>query len=408
MKVEYKKMKEINDRRMDRLQVLEYAIIEIKDSIGLAKLGRVNMPIEDIREDVKKEVKEIMKKEKRKNILVIYNVKECMEGSTKEKQRKDKDRCERLFKDNIGVTVVEVMETIRLAGNTEEDKSRDKIIKQECKRIIRNLNKEEALIILGDFNGHVGFLGYQNLDKNREMILDWVNDHGLVLLNGDLRCKGIYTCEKLQQKGIIDYVLVNEQIYKNFREINIDDEKLNFDISYHNLITIELEFMRDQNENFNKGRWEEIKYFGTDENSLREYTTRVKEILRDRQIDRIEGKDLIIKEATEEKLARVYRREVLKEEKVHEQPWMNDEIRKSIKERKDLNRKKRNESNIEVKRVLQEIYDQKKRYLTQPVAQTFPNYRFWIRGGMGVWGAAYIFGGGVNNSNTKKYIPMKF
>ncbi|XP_068240801.1 golgin subfamily A member 6-like protein 22 [Palaemon carinicauda] len=95
-----------------------------------------------------------------------------------ETQRKDKDRCERLFKDNIGVTGVEVIETIRLAGNTEEDRSKDKNIKQECERIIRNLNEEEALMILGDFNGHVGFLGYQNLDRNEEMILDWMNDHG--------------------------------------------------------------------------------------------------------------------------------------------------------------------------------------------------------------------------------------
>ena len=70
------------------------------------------------------------------------------------------------------------------AGNKKEDKERNKQIKQKCENILENIN-EDPLIILGDFNGHVGFLGHQRLDTEGETILKWVNEYGLIIINGD-------------------------------------------------------------------------------------------------------------------------------------------------------------------------------------------------------------------------------
>ena len=55
------------------------------------------------------------------------------------------------------------------AGNKTEDKERNKQIKQKCENILENITDEPA-IILGDFNGHIGFLGHKKLDIQGEIV----------------------------------------------------------------------------------------------------------------------------------------------------------------------------------------------------------------------------------------------
>ena len=43
------------------------------------------------------------------------------------------------------------------AGNSEEDKQRDGLIRKECEKLIQNCTDSEKLIVFGDFNGHIGF-----------------------------------------------------------------------------------------------------------------------------------------------------------------------------------------------------------------------------------------------------------
>ena len=76
------------------------------------------------------------------------------------------------------------------AGNSQDDRCRDNTLRQDCENIMGNL-KDEAFIVLGDFNGHIGFLGYQALDKKGEMIIEWMNNYGLTLLNAVDECEGL-------------------------------------------------------------------------------------------------------------------------------------------------------------------------------------------------------------------------
>ena len=49
--------------------------------------------------------------------------------------------------------------------------------------------EDEALAIIGDFNGHIGILGEQSLDKNGQVLLEWMNNYSLILLNCDDECR---------------------------------------------------------------------------------------------------------------------------------------------------------------------------------------------------------------------------
>ena len=50
------------------------------------------------------------------------------------------------------------------------DKTRNKDIRQKTESIIKK-EQENPLLILGDFNGHIGFIGSQQCDENGKMVL---------------------------------------------------------------------------------------------------------------------------------------------------------------------------------------------------------------------------------------------
>ena len=57
---------------------------------------------------------------------------------------------------------------------------RNIIIKRNIEQIIEG-NQDMPITLLGDFNGHIGYIGEQKLDKNRNLVLDIVEKFGLVL-----------------------------------------------------------------------------------------------------------------------------------------------------------------------------------------------------------------------------------
>ena len=255
------------------------------------------------------------------------------------------------------------------AGNSEEDKERDKLLRIECEKLIRNDVDSEGLIVLGDFNGHVGFLGQQKVDRNGEMIIDWMNDFNLILLNGDDRCIGLYTWNRQNLKSAIDFVLMNENAYKSFKKMKIDEEKEIMDISDHNLITIGLETTVSNRGSYRKGTWEEIPYFSRKKEDLNLFVNEMENKLQAKKINRIEDMNKMMDETRQDKLKRKYKRKIGQESKVKEPPWINEDIRIGIKERKELNRRKRKEKNENAQIELEERYLQKKREVQSMVKE---------------------------------------
>ena len=67
------------------------------------------------------------------------------------------------------------------------------------RQIINNLkniageNKDKKLMILGDFNAHIGILGEQEINKNGEEVMKLMEEAGLIMLNMDDECTGEIT-----------------------------------------------------------------------------------------------------------------------------------------------------------------------------------------------------------------------
>ena len=59
-------------------------------------------------------------------------------------------------------------------------------------------------------------------------------------LNCDVRCRGVYTRSERNERSVIDYIMVNEYMYRYFKLMEIDGEKVLYDLSDHVFVFIEL------------------------------------------------------------------------------------------------------------------------------------------------------------------------
>ena len=225
------------------------------------------------------------------------------------------------------------------------DKERNKSLRREIEEAIEK-NSEENLMILGDFNGHVGFKGKQAVNINGNMILDWLEIYNLVMLNDDFRCKGEITWKRNEHESVIDFVLVTQKLYKEYKEMEIDEEKQYFDLSDHNLIEVTLERKDKITKTAEKERWETHEYYKTDKDSLEKYRKEVEKNLKYKQDISIEGLNAVLRDTANKILKRKYKKKIKGEgeDRREEQPWITEDIRQSIKLRKEYNRAKRNAS----------------------------------------------------------------
>lgn len=243
--------------------------------------------------------------------------------------------------------------------NQPQDIERNKKIQSELENKIEN-TEDRALMILGDFNGHTNFLGEQREDRNGKFVTNLVNSTNMVMLNCDDRCKGVYTWGRRGQRSAIDFVLANDKMYQYVCEMDIDENQEKFDLSDHNLITIQLMF--DVHINVSKARVEDQYYFRVDKESLMLFAEELKRRIDGKNIKNIEEFNMMMKSVANSKLKTRYRRRVFNaQEKIKEKPWVTGQVREAIKQRKDLNRKKRNASSEEEKQRLHEEYQKQKK-----------------------------------------------
>lgn len=258
-----------------------------------------------------------------------------------------------------GMLEVRIIVVYFLVQNSSEDKEKNKKMKKEIERKIESI-REEALIILGDFNGHTGIIGHQSVNINGKIVLDFVTEQGLIMLNADEKCTGIYTWSQRELKSAIDFVLVNEKFYDHYVNMYIDEKKDIFDLSDHNLITTNFTVQCDKPK-FNKNRWVENTYYRTDENSLNKFCKGMEESIRTNKIDNMEEFDCAMRETAETELKKTLRRKVGgKKDEIKEPPWITQEIRDAIKDRRRINRMRRNCNNPEEKERLGKQYIKQK------------------------------------------------
>ena len=220
------------------------------------------------------------------------------------------------------------------------------------------IDATDRYIILGDFNGHVGFLGTQPINKNGELLMELAEDNNLTILNGHVDCNGITTWEQNEKKSTIDYILVDQQMPKMFHSMNVDEEKEVFDLSDHNLLAAYFNMKTPLGREFTKNKFREITYLKKNEDTTHNFFNKVIGNLRcDMTLLMYQQK---IIEAQNQHMMTTMKRWLSKRTNEDEKIWFNKNIEREIQCRKSINRKKRNEADQTKRTLLEKEYLQQK------------------------------------------------
>ena len=226
---------------------------------------------------------------------------------------------------------------------------------------------KENLIVLGDFNGHLGFIGMQEQNWKGRMLLDFIERWNLVLLNGDEACTGEITRIQGDQRSAIDFKIVNQALYKFFQSMSIDENKEKFDLSDHCLMESTFEIEGEYNHNGQRGRRIENEYYKTNSAELKGKFLRELENdklhMSERNSINVADFEELLRKNADNVLKCKTTKKVLYEDKQQqkiEPIWMNANIKNEIKLRKKYNREKRNAICPQVQSHLQGLYIQQK------------------------------------------------
>lgn len=261
----------------------------------------------------------------------------------------------------VEVEVGDVRCVVMLVYMDVGDLSRNKVIYDELDRAMRKIPENVPKVVMGDFNGHVGFLGTQDLNRKGEMMLEFAERWNMVILNADDKCEGEYTRVQGNERSVIDYYLVDEKMYDRFESMVIDDDKDRYDLSDHCYMSARFR-VSGVGEDMNGEGWEWNEYYKVKDRALLDDFVRgVEEKLDEMsEVDVIEFEN-VVKEKAEECLNRKVRRRVGGRKKRVEPPWMNDKIRREIKWRRELNRRRRRTEGEERDRYWKQYKDQKEK-----------------------------------------------
>ena len=227
---------------------------------------------------------------------------------------------------------------------------------KEIESIINDI--QGSYMILGDFNGHLGFLGPHQMNKNGELLYNLIDKHNLILLNGHPECTGEITWEQKNKRSVIDYILVNKNMHENFISMNIDDNKEEFDLSDHNLLTATFHRKTGHGNKRDGKQSNKITYMKITEDSKRKFLRTIHQNVTEDTT--IEDYETLIINVRNQHLMKTMRNKMIRHDET-QKIWFNKDIEDAIKRRKLYNRQRRNEQDTRKQEELNNLYMKQKK-----------------------------------------------
>lgn len=251
---------------------------------------------------------------------------------------------------------------------------RNKKIRKELNSIIEKYGEDSDLVILGDFNGHVGFLGPQEINKNGKYILDIMENYNLVLLNADDRCKGEVTREENGVISSLDFILVNGRMYSKFLGMDIDEQKDLFSLSDHCLIKMNIEInVKTTSKTVGK---QKVEYYDAKLENKDAFMNDFLSRMETESVDMEKFDDMLVLSA-DSLLKKQYIKK-FKENKKIEPVWFTEEMKNNIKLRQHYNRLVRNTSCETDKAVYRGLYRNQKIKTSKLIKEGINEYEIKI------------------------------
>ena len=180
------------------------------------------------------------------------------------------------------------------------------------------------------------------LGVKTEITMEFTERWNLIMMNCDVKCKGTFTMVELNNKSVIDYFLINDNMYQYYESMEIDEGKILYDLSDltdHVYMYVDVNILSRTTE-CRREKTDEVKYLQVKNDQLvREFVRKLEESIVER-VEAVPGEQLGVKEydsmvsmrrCAKESLQRTFKRRTNKNVKMSEPAWMTGELRDEIK-----------------------------------------------------------------------------
>ena len=246
------------------------------------------------------------------------------------------------------------------------DRQRNRLMFKHIENIIEREN-HASLMVLGDFNGHVGFIGEQSLNYNGQFILDLMQNYDLLMLNADPNCTGQPTWSRNTQRSTIDYILLNEMMYRSYANVDIDENKEVIDFSDHHLLHATFQVNTYIREERNESV--ELSYLKMTEETKEAYRLELQRRISVTENMSLQELEDEMKAAAEVTMRRKLKKTAAKDRSI-ERMWFTQEIKSEIGKRRQLNKCKRNAKTVEESLAYENLYKMQKQKVKNVVRET--------------------------------------
>ena len=262
-------------------------------------------------------------------------------------------------------------------NNPETDKANKEMMNKVVK-IMEKGDEDEAQIILGDFNAHTGTVGYQNPDHNGKLLHNMANEHDMIILNYDDKCKGEVTWKRGNRKSSIDFIVVNKLLYDKFIDMNIDEDEDIWYLSDHNLLTARFKIRRHKQEK-KCNNIVEREYLSKDKKAVENFRLELENQWKDMEIKTVQEMMLSMDKTANNILKKTYKKKEIKgEEKKEEKPWMTEEIRKELKNKRKINKARRKEKDEQMKERLWNEYKAQREKVKRLIRESIETHEIML------------------------------
>ena len=272
----------------------------------------------------------------------------------------------------IGAVKAAIILAYLRTGTGEEVRQWNQKIALEIQKILETAEaQEEFLLIAGDFNAHLGYIGYQEENENGKIVNEMIERNNLILLNLEEKCSGTYTWSRGEQKSAIDFIMVNDYALSRFLNMKIDEDGEELDISDHCLI--QTSFIMKTKVKGSQKETKKVECFKFTERRIERYKEEVEnELAKIDGVVNIEELNEVIRKAADRNLKVIHVRKTQCDKR--ELPWMKEEIKKEIAKRRTLNKEHRRKKGSEAGNAIWLRYCQQKQLVKMLISEAMREY----------------------------------
>ena len=242
-------------------------------------------------------------------------------------------------------------------------------LEKDLKEIVENEGDE--VLIVGDFNAHVGNDekgikdNHEKIGKNGEQYRRMVEENNLTIMNNTNKCKGKWTRVQGDKKSILDLTIVTNNLMEK-TQIEIDENKYTIESTRaetdHKMTIVKVKFEKKME----KEKWKTITIYKEDK--WEEFKGELKKEVMGKKHEEISYKQLTNKIKKASYL--VKRKRKMKVRKNSKIMGYNREIKEAIKERRKACEKWKKEKNLERKKEYKIIYDNLRQKTIEKIERT--------------------------------------